>query len=63
MATMRPTEAKSFGISADERKSYVSLTVTKNNYGPTGDVYWFKRVSFDGIGFLEPVSLIERDGR
>ncbi len=59
MATMRDKEAKKFGISAAERKNYVSLTIAKNNYGPTGEVYWFKRVSFDGIGFLEPVTLTE----
>ncbi len=59
MATMRQPEAKSFDISADERKNYVSLTVAKNNYGPTGDVYWFKRVSFDGIGLLELVTLAQ----
>jgi hypothetical protein len=57
MATMRETENKSFGISAEERKNYVSLTIPKNNYGPTGDVYWFRRVPFDGVGFLEFVSL------
>jgi hypothetical protein len=59
MATMRQPEAKSFDISADERKNYVSLTVAKNNYGPTGDVYWFRRVSFDGVGLLELVTLTQ----
>jgi hypothetical protein len=44
---------------AIHERRYVSLTVAKNNYGPTGDVYWFKRVSFDGTGFLEPVVLTE----
>ncbi len=57
MATMRDAEGKSFGISAEERKNYVSLTIPKNNYGPTGDVYWFRRVPFDGVGFLELVVL------
>ena len=52
MATMRETENKSFGISAEERKNYVSLTIPKNNYGPTGDVYWFRRVPFsDALDF------------
>ena len=53
-------EAKSFDISAEERKNYVSLTVAKNNYGPTGDVYWFRRVPFDGVGFLDLVNLTDR---
>jgi hypothetical protein len=57
MATMRETENKTFGISAEERKNYVSLMIPKNNYGPTGDVYWFRRVPFDGVGFLEFVNL------
>jgi hypothetical protein len=37
----------------------VTLTIAKNNNGPTGDVHWFKRVSFDSVGFLEPVTLIK----
>ena len=57
MATMRDKEAKDFGISAGERKNYVSLTIAKNNYGPTGDVYWFRRVPFDNVGLLELVAL------
>jgi hypothetical protein len=57
MATMRPDEAKRLGISATARKDYVSLVVAKNNYGPTGDVYWFKRVPVDGTAFLEQVNL------
>jgi hypothetical protein len=35
----------------------VSLTIAKNNYGPTGEVYWFRRVPFDGVGLLELVTL------
>jgi hypothetical protein len=58
MATMREKEAKEFGIPPGERKNLVSLTVPKNNYGPTGDVYWFRRVPFDGVGFLELVNLV-----
>jgi hypothetical protein len=37
----------------------VSLTIAKNNYGPTGNVYWFKRVPFDDVGLLELVTLTE----
>jgi hypothetical protein len=36
----------------------VSLTIAKNNYGPTGDVYWFKRVPVDAVGLLELVNLV-----
>lgn len=57
LATMRPSEAKNLGIDATDRKGYVSLTIVKNNYGPTGEVIWFKRVSFDGVGLLEHVIL------
>jgi hypothetical protein len=34
---------------------YGSLTIVKNNYGPTGEVAWFKRVPFDRVGLLEQV--------
>jgi hypothetical protein len=57
LATMREKEAKSFRISREDRKQYVSLTIVKNNYGPTGEVQWFKRVPFDGVGLLEHVIL------
>lgn len=58
LSTMRPTEAKTFGIPDKSRSSYASLTVVKNNYGPTGDVIWFERVAFDGVGLLEQINLI-----
>jgi hypothetical protein len=57
MAGMRDAEAKKYGIAAEDRSSYVSLMVAKNNYGPTGGVYWFRRVSFDGVGLLDFVEL------
>jgi hypothetical protein len=57
LATMRENEAKGFGISDDARREHVSLTVVKSNYGPTGDIFWFKRVPFDAIALLEPVTL------
>ena len=57
LATMRDKEAKSLGISSEDRKQYASLAIVKNNYGPSGDVIWFKRVSFDGVGLLEHVNL------
>jgi hypothetical protein len=57
LATMRKGEAKNFGILPEDRKQYVSLTIVKNNYGPSGEVIWFKRVPFDGVGLLEHVIL------
>jgi hypothetical protein len=39
------------------RKSFASLTVVKNNYAPTGDIFWFKRVAQDGVGLLEPTQM------
>jgi hypothetical protein len=57
LAGMREAEAKKYGIGAEDRGNYVSLMVAKNNYGPTGEVYWFERVPFDGVGLLEHVIL------
>lgn len=57
MATMRTTEAKNFGVSSDQRSHFVSLTVVKNNYGPTGDVFWLERIRFDEVGLLQPIKL------
>jgi len=57
LATMRENEAKSYGLLDDERKQHASLVIVKNNYGPSGDVFWFKRTSFDGVGLLEHVNL------
>jgi len=57
LATMRKTEAKKFNLSDEERKQHVSLTVVKNNYGPSGEAIWFNRISFDGVGLLEHVNL------
>ena len=56
LATMREKEAKSFGFSNDERPQHASLAIVKNNYGPSGDVFWFQRTSFDGVGLLEHVN-------
>jgi hypothetical protein len=57
LATMREQEARKFGVSEDDRKAHASLTVVKNNYGPTGDLFWFRRASRDGVGLLEEVEL------
>ena len=55
LTTMRPHEAKEFGILDDDRHAYVCMTVVKNNYGPTGDKVWFTRRSPHGwsVGVLE----------
>jgi hypothetical protein len=57
LATMREGEAKALGISNADRTAYASLAIVKNNYGPTDEVTWFKRVPFDGVGLLEQVAL------
>jgi hypothetical protein len=54
LATMRPNEAKLYGISDDMRAGYVSAAIVKNNYGPTGEIEWFYRG--DG-GVLKPVTM------
>lgn len=50
LATMRDEEGKKYGIAPERRQSFVSLTVTKNNYGPTGGVIWFERCPVEGWG-------------
>jgi RecA-family ATPase len=57
LSAMREQEAKKFNLSNEDRRQYVSLAIVKNNYGPSGDVYWFQRTSHDGVGLLEPVNL------
>jgi hypothetical protein len=59
LATMRPNEARGWGIPDAMRQQYVSLAVVKNNYGKTGEVSWFMRESPPGweVGVLVPVNL------
>ena len=57
LSTMRQNEARTFNVSEDDRHSYVSLTIVKANLGPQGEVHWFRRVPFDSIALLEPVTL------
>lgn len=59
LATMRPKEAKTLGISDESRQQYVSLAVVKNNYGITGEISWFTRTSPPGweVGVLIPIDL------
>jgi hypothetical protein len=54
---MRQGEGTKLGISVEDRKQYASLTIVKNNYGPSGEIIWFKRISFDSVGLLEFVKL------
>ena len=58
LATMREQEAKKLGLSNEERLQHASLSIVKNNYGPTGDTFWFRRFPFDGVGLLEHVCLV-----
>ncbi len=60
LAGMREGEAKQYGISNDARGDYCSLTIVKNNYGPTGEVRWYQRrtVLDYGIGVMTPVQLV-----
>jgi hypothetical protein len=43
LSTMREKEAKDLGVSADDRKHYVSLTSVKANYAQSNKVWWFKK--------------------
>lgn len=56
---MTKDEAKTFGLPAEEAASYVKLAVVKNNIGPTGTAYWFRRdyVQEYGTALLTLVSL------
>jgi RecA-family ATPase len=42
MNTMRPSEAKGFGLTEKERKDYVGLTAVKANYGPA-QKWWLRK--------------------
>lgn len=41
--TMRPDEAKRFGINDNERSDHVCLTNVKANYGKSGVEWWFRK--------------------
>ena len=60
LRSMDETEGKSLGIEIDMRKNYVSLSVVKNNYGPTGDKFWLHRIPVDkySVSVVSPVELI-----
>ena len=60
LRTMDDVESKKFGINTDMRKNYASLSIVKNNYGPTGDSYWLRRntVESHSVSVLEHVNLL-----
>jgi hypothetical protein len=47
---MSLAEAKNFGISKNVRGNYVSFSVVKNNYGPTGGKIWLERSTVPAYG-------------
>lgn len=57
--TMRPEEAKTYGMSDNERTDYVCLTNVKANYGKAGGAWWFRKESVRDwqIGTLVPETL------
>lgn len=59
LRTMDDADGKSYGINLDLRKDYASLSIVKNNYGPTGDSFWLKRTLIEShsVSVLEPVNL------
>ena len=61
LRAMNDDEGKRYGIEPDGRGAYVSLTVVKNNYGPTGGEFWLMRESAPtyGVGLLRHVELRE----
>jgi hypothetical protein len=61
LRTMDEAEGKNFGVQSDVRKNYASLSVVKNNCGPTGDQFWFNRVTVDshGVSVLNHVDLVK----
>lgn len=57
--TMRINEAKEFEMSESDRQWHICLTAAKVNYGPTGQIWWFKKEAlqdWDSIR-LKPVTL------
>lgn len=55
MHSMRPSEAKVFGLSDDERKKLVGLTVVKSNYGPSNQKWWQRKEVIQGWQVVELV--------
>lgn len=61
LRTMDDAEGKNLGVEPDVRKNYASLAVVKNNYGPTGDIFWLQRVTVEnyGVSILNPINLVK----
>jgi hypothetical protein len=52
---MREAEVKELNVSENERKNFVSMTVVKNNYGPTYDRLWFRKAPQDDCAVLQNI--------
>ena len=50
LKTMTGPEGKPYGVSQADRSKYVSFSVVKNNYGPTGEKIWLERFPVSGYG-------------
>ena len=50
LRAMSQAEAKEYGVSKDARNAYVTFTVVKNNYGPTGEKLWLMRSPVPAFG-------------
>ncbi|CAN1507778.1 AAA domain containing protein [Methylophilaceae bacterium] len=61
LRNMDVAEGKMFDIDADMRKNYASLSVVKNNYGPSGDLFWLERLTVKdyGVSVLQHVDLVK----
>lgn len=59
MTTMKPQDARTFGIPEQVRQNYARLAVVKNNYGKTGTkIYFHRRYDPDfQVSPLEPLAL------
>ena len=57
---MDEAEGKKFGINTDMTKNYASLSIVKNNYGPTDESYWLRRNTIEShsVSVLEHVNLL-----
>ena len=47
---MSEAEGKEFGIPKPVKSAFVSFSVVKNNYGPTGEKLWLTRSTVPGYG-------------
>jgi len=50
LRAMSLAEAKQYGFTNDVRGNYVSFSVVKSNYGPTGEKRWLMRSTVPGYG-------------